>query len=205
MIHPDTVLQYINSEIGYGVYASKLIAKGTITYVKDMLELSVPGDSELFNDSFYSSILEKYSYIDTNGDYILSWDFGRFVNHSCNPNTLSTGYGFEIAIRDILPGEQITDDYGLFNLEVPMDCCCGEGQCRQVVAGSDFDLLHREWDKKSLDAIMHINIVEQPLLHLLDRKTYNQLLNFINTNEDYLSVRALAHTSIAKRLTRRSG
>ena len=38
MIHPDTELQYINNEIGYGVVAKKLIPKGTITWVLDKLD-----------------------------------------------------------------------------------------------------------------------------------------------------------------------
>ena len=191
MIHPDTFLQYINDDIGYGVFAKKHIPKGTIVYVKDALEITVPHDSHLMSDDYYGKILEKYSYVDSNGEYILSWDFGRFVNHSCEPNTLSTGYGFEIAIRNILAGEQITDDYGLFNMREAMDCYCGTTTCRKIVSHADFTNRQIEWDAFAQSAIMEINAVEQPLMHLLDRDIYNSLLTFLNSNMEYLSVCAL--------------
>ena len=38
MIHPKTTLRFINEEVGYGLYATEFIPKGTITYVKDSLE-----------------------------------------------------------------------------------------------------------------------------------------------------------------------
>jgi hypothetical protein len=38
MIHPDTELQFINDKIGYGVVATKLIPKGTITWALDKLD-----------------------------------------------------------------------------------------------------------------------------------------------------------------------
>ena len=40
------------------------------------------------------------------------------MNHSCNPNVLASDLGFEIAIRDILPGEKMTNDYA--NLGLPL-------------------------------------------------------------------------------------
>ena len=188
MIHPETCLQFINNEIGYGVFAKKFIPKGTIVYVRDELEVTIPHDSHLLNDDYYSEILEKYSYVGSNGEYILSWDFGRFVNHSCEPNTISTGYGFEIAIRNILAGEQITDDYGMFNLKEAMDCYCGVNCCRKTISPKDFQDWHSQWDLLAREAIREINSVEQPLMHLLERDAYNSLLTFINTGVDYLSV-----------------
>ena len=38
MIHPDTELQFINDKIGYGVVATKLIPKGSITWALDKLD-----------------------------------------------------------------------------------------------------------------------------------------------------------------------
>ncbi|MHC5084588.1 MAG: SET domain-containing protein, partial [Planctomycetota bacterium] len=34
MIHPDTELRKVNETIGYGVFATRHIPKGTILYVK---------------------------------------------------------------------------------------------------------------------------------------------------------------------------
>ena len=41
MIHPNTELRFINPVVGYGVFATDFIPEGTITYVKDSLELEV--------------------------------------------------------------------------------------------------------------------------------------------------------------------
>lgn len=35
MIHPDTELRFINPEIGYGVFATQFIPRGTITWVRE--------------------------------------------------------------------------------------------------------------------------------------------------------------------------
>ena len=32
------------------------------------------------------------------------FDHGKYENHACDPNTLTTGFGFDIAVRDIQPG-----------------------------------------------------------------------------------------------------
>jgi len=45
------------------------------------------------------------------GNYVLARDRARFVNHSCRPNSVPTADGFEIAIVDIAPGDQIINDY----------------------------------------------------------------------------------------------
>ena len=41
MIHPKTELRFVNDDIGYGVFATEFIPKGTILYVKDELEIKV--------------------------------------------------------------------------------------------------------------------------------------------------------------------
>ena len=117
MIHPNTELKLINEHIGYGVFATADIPEGTIVYVKDSLELIVSPTDYLMHSEAMKDVIEKYSYIDEKGNRIISWDFAKYVNHCCNCNTISTGYGFEMAIRDIQKGEQITDEYGIFNLD----------------------------------------------------------------------------------------
>jgi hypothetical protein len=102
---------------------------------------------------------------------MLSWDIARSVNHSCRSSTLSTGYGFEIALHDIAPGEEITDDYGQFNLSYAMPCTCGHPDCRHSIRPSDFNSLVPQWDEKLNAALAHINAVEQPLWPYLDADT----------------------------------
>ena len=116
MLHPDTQLGVVSAEIGYGVFATALIPKGTIVYIKDPLEIEIGDDDPRLRDPEMLRIIERYSYIEPGGTRVLSWDLAKYMNHSCDPNSISTGYGFEIAARDIQKGEQITDEYGLLNI-----------------------------------------------------------------------------------------
>ncbi len=198
MIHPCTRLQYINDEIGYGVFATELIPMGSITYVKDSLELEIaPQDFHKYSRELQDTI-EKYSYIDPEGVRVVSWDFAKYVNHCCNCNTMSTGYGFEIALRDIQPGEEITDEYGLFNMTQPMELTCRFESCRKKVSAQDVDSLYEKWDTQLMPAILKIKDVAQPLLPLLDQATKAQILDFLTDQSKYKSVRGLQQKAPTK-------
>lgn len=145
MIHPHTQLRHVNPEIGIGVYATHLIPKGTIVYVKDPLEIEI-GPAQFWQlDAMTLTLADKYAYIDARGIRIVSWDHGKYVNHRCECNTMSTGYGFEIALRDIAPGEEMTDEYDLFNIAEPLRVSCGcpagvrtaeKWSCRQTLTAA---------------------------------------------------------------------
>ena len=191
MIHPDTELRFINDSIGYGVFATKNIPKGTIVYVKDSLEQVITPTDYLMHHREMQDIIDKYSYIDEYGNRIVSWDFAKYVNHCCNCNTISTGYGFEIAIRDILAGEQITDEYGIFNLDKEMILVCGENQCRKRITPNDFEMYYQQWDLKIINSISHLFEVSQPLMPFIDAKTRSDLNEFYYNPKLYKSVYAL--------------
>lgn len=195
MIHPDTELKFIHEDIGYGVFATSDIAEGTIVYVKDSLERVIAPQEYAEHSEEIQNVIEKYSYIDESGNRIVSWDFAKYVNHCCHCNTISTGYGFEIAIRNIKKGEQITDEYGIFNLEKPMNVACGALHCRQQITPADFDNYYEEWDKKIRKSIVKIFRTEQPLLPLLDPKTKSDLEELQAQPEKYKSVYALKYKS----------
>ena len=188
MIHPHTELKYINDAIGYGVFATYFIPKGTIVYVKDSLELCISPTDYLTHSVEMQEVIDKYSYMDENGVRIISWDFAKYVNHCCNFNTISTGYGFEIAIRDIQTGEQITDEYALFNLEVPMQVDCGSMNCRKIVDPKDIDAYYPEWDKKIKDSLKELFGVNQPLMSFLEEETRSALDEFYQDEKLYKSV-----------------
>ncbi len=190
MIHPDTKLKWVSKEIGYGVFATKLIPKGTALYVRDQLEIVVEREAALLKNPAYTDIVKKYSYIDAKGDYVLSWDHGRYVNHCCFPNTITTGYGFEIAIRDIAPGEEITDDYGLLNLEEDIPLACSKEGCRGVARAQDFEANADRWDSVVCEALTHFYLVDQPLLKFFERNTLNHLNSYLETGNTYISVRS---------------
>lgn len=193
MIHPSTELRLVNSQIGLGVYATSLIPKGTLVYVKDALEIEIPPDSPLLQDANLFRVIDCYSYLDARGVRVMSWDIGKHVNHSCRPNTLTTGYGFEIALRDIQPGEQVTDDYGLFNLEWELACACGEPECRGSIHRRDFERYAPMWDAWAREALSCFGAVDQPLLPFVDKRVIRQLRQYLSTGRAYQSVRKMKY------------
>lgn len=193
MIHPHTELKHISRVVGYGVFATHRIPKGTITYVKDSLESIISPTEYLVHGAEVREQIDKYSYIDEHGNRIVSWDFAKYVNHCCDCNTISTGYGFEIAIRDILPGEQLTDEYGIFNLEEEMELVCGSPACRKMIRPADFDTHYQAWDEKIQAAIPALFNVEQPLLGFVDPETRAALDVFFTDPTQYKSVYGLRY------------
>lgn len=171
MIHPHTELQFISAEIGYGVVATKFIPKGTITWAIDKLDRIFTPKQIQCMEPVYQQIMDTYSYRNPEGNHVLCWDNSRFVNHSSNSNCITTAYEFEVAIRDIYPGEQLTDDYGYLNLEEPFDVVPEAGTDRTTIYPDDLLRHYHIWDEKLLSAFAHLMEVEQPLWNLLSDKT----------------------------------
>jgi hypothetical protein len=188
MIHPHTELRFVNQAIGYGVFATAPIQKGTIVYVKDQLEIEITQRQFDQMDQAYQDVVEKYSYIDQRGVRIVSWDHGKYVNHSCECNSMSTGYGFEVAIRDISPNEEITDEYGLFNIPYPIKLSCNCTRCRKVLLPTDIDTYFEIWDARVLEAIRHVPEVAQPLWGFIDKEARTELMSFLSGHSEYRSV-----------------
>ena len=65
---------------------------------------------------------------------------GERINHSCNPNTGFVSEMKLVALRDILPGEDVTMDYATCSSleDYRLVCKCGEKMCRGVVRGDDW-------------------------------------------------------------------
>lgn len=187
MIHPDTALQFIDDEIGYGLFATKKIPRGTITWALDRFDqVYTPGQLEKM-DQLHLDILDKYSYRNGLGQYVLCWDFGRYVNHSFNSNCLSTGYDFEIAIRDILPGEELTNDYGYLNLEEPFEAR-PENSPRTHVYPDDLLRYHEQWDAIVRDSFPLILQVQQPLMQLLSTDLQKEINEVIHSQRKMKSI-----------------
>ncbi|MBO2007501.1 SET domain-containing protein [Hymenobacter negativus] len=176
MIHPNTELRFISPEIGFGVVATKLIPKGTITWVFDSLDQIISSQTLARLDPLQKVFLEKYSYRDHNGDYVLCGDHARFVNHSFRSSCISTAYNCELAVRDIQPGEDLTDDYGYLNLTEPFDCVPEPGSPRTQALPDDLLHYHAQWDRQLRDAFRSFNRVEQPLLRLLAPEHQQEVL-----------------------------
>lgn len=188
MMHPNTQLRFVNEDLGFGVFAATLIPKGTIVYARCALDLVFASDDPRLIDPRYADALEKYTYTEPGGQRVLCWDTGRYVNHCCSPSTLTTGYGFEIALRDLAPGDEITDDYAIFNCSVPMPLSCCEVGCRGILVPGDFDRHIPGWDEAVREALAHLNAVEQPLWSLLPPATRRAVRTYLRTGRGYRSV-----------------
>ena len=191
MIHPHTELRRIDPIMGYGVFATTLIPKGTIVFVKDPFDIEVTLEQFNSMDDLLKVQTERYSYIDERGIRIVSWDMAKYVNHRCDCNTISTGYGFEIALKDIQPGEEISDEYGLFNITEPMTLTCACPNCRRQLKPDDIDTYYQEWDQKIQDSLSQVLTVNQPLWSLLDSDTVEQLTGYLEHRLPYKSVYSL--------------
>lgn len=170
MMHPHTELRFINEAIGYGVFATQFIPKGTIIWILDDLD-------QKFDESYIRALnpvqykwFQKYCYRDEQGTYILCWDIARYVNHSFHANCVSTPYKFELAVRDIYPDEELTDDYGYLNLDQPFYCLPEDGTFRRIVLPDDLLRQYPKWDRQASEAMQNFNKVYQPLRHLIDRR-----------------------------------
>lgn len=120
---------------GHGLFTLKGFEKddpilkfnGKTLSTKDMLEK---------DENFLLLQIGPDRYLDLNNDESL------FINHSCNPNAgikIISNFAFLVAIRKILPKEELTFDYATTSTETPeqwqMNCQCGSFGCRKVVSG----------------------------------------------------------------------
>jgi len=184
MIHPHTELRYINEQMGFGVFATQFIPKGTITWALDELDQILEPNYLDTIDKYKGEIIKKYAYRNQDGKFVLCWDLGRYVNHSFHANCMGTAYEFEIAIRDIYPGEQLTDDYGTLNIDEPFECISEEGTNRRVVYPDDLLTYYEEWDEQVISALKHLYEVDQKLIHLLRSEFVEKVKTA--ANEQYL-------------------
>ncbi|MDF2437351.1 MAG: hypothetical protein K0Q95_1727 [Bacteroidota bacterium] len=187
MIHPHTELRFINETIGYGVVAKEFIPAGTITWVLDELDREFSPKEIQSMDQVYQNILDTYSYRNNKGKFVLCWDNARFVNHSFRSSCVSTAYDFEIAVRDIHPGEQLTDDYGYLNITEPFEAD-DEGTKRKIVYPDDLLRYAEVWDKQVAKNFKKIPKLDQPLKNMLSKNTWKKIMNVVEGKEAMLSI-----------------
>lgn len=186
-MHPDTEVQFINDVVGYGVVAKKFIPKGTITWVQDDLDRILTTDEVEKMHPHMQEQVEKYCFRNNKGYLVLCWDQAKYVNHSFNANCFSSAYDFEVAVRDIHPGEQLTDDYGYLNISEPFKAI-DEGTGRDTVYPDDLLKYHDKWDRQLNDAFMEFRAVEQPLIDLVPREVLNKVYKQLEKNEPLDSI-----------------
>jgi len=187
MIHPKTELKFISKEVGHGIVATEFIPAGTITWVLDILDREITPKEFDSMDINYQEIVDTYTYRNKNGNRVLLWDNGRFVNHSFNSNCLLTAYNFEVAIRDIQAGEQLTDDYGYLNIIEPFRGA-DEGTKRKVVYPDDNLRYHKIWDNQLLNVFDKIPQINQPLKKFMSNELWEDIEAIANKKKKMDSI-----------------
>lgn len=187
MMHPHTEVRFISNETGYGVVATKFIPKGTITWVQDELDQVYTQQQIEKMKPLSQQMIDKYTFRNNKGNYVMCWDISKYVNHSFKSSCLSTAYDFEIAVRDIQPGEELTDDYGYLNVTEAFEAK-DEGTERTTVYPDDLVNFHEKWDQQLEEAFVKIDKVEQPLHELLPLKTREKLSMILKGKEPMDSI-----------------
>lgn len=167
MIHPATRLAFISPALGHGVFATAAIPRGTITWVRDALDQTIPRGRALALPAALREVLADHAYFELGGDYVLCWDHTRFMNHSCAPNVRGPGFDCEVAVRDIAAGEQLVGNYSTMGITRSLRCQCGAPDCRGVVRPDDARRHGAAWDLEVRAAVSLVPGVVQPLWDLL--------------------------------------
>lgn len=169
MIHPSTELRFVSARIGLGVFATEFIPAGTVTWALcDLDQTFSPARFDALPE-ITRKYLRKYTYVDAAGDRVLCGDDARFINHHCEATCLLVGARFEIAVRDIRAGDQLTDEYGALNIEEPFECYCGSAECRGRIHPTDLLRYASSWDAKVASVLPLLPTVPQPLLGVVQR------------------------------------
>eukprot|EP01135_Chromosphaera_perkinsii_P012270 Nk52_evm7s2630 gene=Nk52_evmTU7s2630 len=149
---PKTRLQIFMTEYkGWGVKNLERIEKGTFVceYVGEIITNRMSEERGATYDSTGSTYLFDLDYedIDKCKYTIDAYRYGNvshFINHSCNPNLASWVCWYDsvnpnlpriglFAIRDILPGEELSFDYMMKGGADGYLCRCGEKNCRSYL------------------------------------------------------------------------
>lgn len=116
------------SEIaGIGLFADQDIPMGTETwrFMNGFDQLLSQSEITGLPEPARSNILD-HAYLDADsGLFVLCADNARFMNHADEPNTAGVHEpgaieGYDIAIRDIRAGEEMTCDYRTFDAHVSL-------------------------------------------------------------------------------------
>lgn len=189
MLHPDTLVRFIDDEKGSGVFARFRIPKGTIVWVMDALDRVFTEDEVGLFPPVIREVLEKYCFRNDRAHWVFPWDNTRYVNHSFDANCLGTQLGFEIAVRDIAEGEELTNDYGSLNIIEPTDFPPDPRSARRQAMPDDLLGHADQWDRAIADAFPHLCRVAQPLERLFDPARWRSLMEMSRSGRSPESLR----------------
>ncbi len=102
---------------GVGLFAKKPIAKGTVYWIRnESFDRVFTLEHKNSLEPIAAEYLEKYGFMEANGNWYLCNDNARFSNHSNKPNSYNhfDDHGivkYCTTSKDILEGEEILCDY----------------------------------------------------------------------------------------------
>lgn len=140
-----------DTEKGKGVFACETIEKNSIIFECRRGEIYTYEESRTF-------LCQDY-FLQIGQDFFVgrSHDWADYFNHSCDPNAgliikrQTPVHLVFIALRQILPGEEIAWDYSttMDEDDWEMDCLCGSPKCRGRIR--DFKYLPNDIQRKYID------------------------------------------------------
>jgi len=145
--NPKLVKNVAHGGKGLGTFVKEPVSKGEVVVVTGGRIMS---NAEI-NRPEFAAILHHAFQIDAEfnicpmGDGPEHTDGVFAVNHSCEPTCGMRGQVELIALRDLRPGEEITYDYAMTDVDnqsmtcQEMKCLCGTKSCRGVITGSDWE------------------------------------------------------------------
>lgn len=166
-----TSVRTVNEHIGLGVFAARPIPAGTVIWVEDAFDKRVPVEHFRTLPAYLRETVYHNAYIPFGQTYyLLVWDGAKYLNHSCEPNCLSLSPKVEVAVRNIAPGEQLSNHYSFFGLEPweSFECHCNTKSCQGEVEIQPDARLLRYHTKLVEAARKRAASVEQPLASALD-------------------------------------
>ncbi len=99
--------------------------------------------------------------------YLDPRDFGKYINHSCNPNTGVRGRQTFVARRPIRRGEEVTFDYAMTDLDYfSFPCHCAEPACRRVIMGYRHLPQHKRIEYKDFTSNYIMQLLSLQRLHV---------------------------------------
>ena len=109
---------------GLGCFANEPIARGQIVWTYDeRIDRRIPAEQVPELPRLTQDFLKVYGYAEMiNGRKLITvcGDNARFINHSSEPNISANepGTGNDVAARDIAAGEELTEDYYRFDVDI---------------------------------------------------------------------------------------
>lgn len=98
---------------GFGLFAKRNFVKGEMIYKKNYYKIPCDVVDKMFSVNTHDANLLMMEKIwGVGDDYYITLNIDQYINHSINPNSC---HG--IALRDIIAGEEILENYSSFDNE----------------------------------------------------------------------------------------